>query len=126
MSTNSHNQCNEQLIHDLLSGTISTPQQSELEFHLETCDQCRATLHAHASDEKHWQAATRYLTDDGLDGSAYGTRAPFSSHGAAANPAEGATTSSSELCDIRATDSASAVIIRQIITWLNLQKSSPS
>ncbi len=102
--------CDPRRITALLSGDIDAEEQHRLEAHIETCDFCRNTLSDSASDLGEWSAAASHLRDDEYDGSV-----SVVSH-------REVNLSQSELehaVEIRSTDSATAVVIRQIVGWLD-------
>ena len=102
--------CDPERIAALLSGEIEAEEQHRLEAHIETCDLCRNTLSDSASELGEWSAAASHLRDDEYDGSV-----------SVVSP-RGTNLSQSEIehaVEIRSTDSATAVVIRQIVGWLD-------
>ena len=114
MKSYPQSECDQQQIAALLSGTMSTAQQTQLESHLETCEFCRSALEDSASDASQWQAAARHLNDDDHDGSPSAVVPLLKDQ---SNESDQSNTPHAS--EIHSTDSASAVIIRQIVGWLD-------
>ena len=114
MNNESSPTCDKSQIAGFLAGIISSDQQTLLESHLETCDDCRRTLEESASETTMWKSAGRFLRDDDHDG-VVSSILPD-----AATPERSSEWNRvQEAVEIRSTDSASAVVIRQIIGWLD-------
>lgn len=102
--------CRPQSLEKLLSGDIAPAEQTSLEAHLETCEACRSQLEDSASDLSDWTAASRYLRDDDHDG-------PVSS--VDVRPHGDRRADIDRAVEIQSTDAATAVVVRQIIGWLD-------
>lgn len=102
--------CEPEHISRLLTGEVTPAEQTRLESHLETCTACRSRLEDSASDLSDWTAAARHLRDDDHDGP------PSMVLEAGHQPRLKDTGRDVE---IRSTDAASAVVVRQIIGWLD-------
>jgi serine/threonine-protein kinase len=111
---NDPKQCDPARVAALLTGDVDVLEQAQIEQHVETCEICQKTLAASASDDGEWTAASRHLQNDEHDGGLSVL---------SANPAKGSRKVSKEDIDhaveIRSTDSATAVVVRQIIGWLD-------
>lgn len=106
--------CDQSKIAGFLAGTISDQQQTLLESHLETCEDCRRALEESASETSVWNAAGNHLRDDDHDRNLSAVVPVSNAPGHAAEMGR-----IQEAIEIRSTDSASAVVIRQIIGWLD-------
>ncbi len=106
--------CDPRRIAALLSGEMNAAEQTQLEAHIETCDVCQNTLTASASDVGDWTAAARHLLDDEHDGKASVLIPAYRPNHNQPSQAD-----IEHAVEIRSTDSATAVVIRQIIGWLD-------
>ena len=108
--------CQPERIAALLSGEMSVDEQSKLEAHIETCNVCQSTLADSASGIGDWSAAARHLKDDEHDGATSVVTAPAKQRPRSAGLSQ---IDIDHAVEIRSTDSATAVVIRQIIGWLD-------
>lgn len=109
----SNQECHPDRIARLLSGELEIGEQPRLESHIETCEACQQTLAESASGVGDWTAAARHLANDEHDGSLSVLMSPYQARG---NQPQ---VDIEHAVEIRSTDSATAVVIRQIIGWLD-------
>ena len=58
--------CHPEIFRDAINGSLNNDVMSDLELHLEECEQCRNGLENLAADECDWQKASDYFSTDDL------------------------------------------------------------